>query len=257
MISLRFLGTGGLGSVRIKNTLSKEYRRFSTLLIDEKIIIDPSEDIFEFVESFMLQGMLDEVTDVFITHSHLDHFSLTAIEKLAYRKRIRVFASSSMKDELLTLKNIDYIEISPFAMQNIGKYTVIPLPANHKTDIPFETTLNYIIESEGKRIFYALDGAFINAAAMEVLREISLDAIIIDCAMGNEPYSDNSVNHNNLDMIRIIYDVFKSTNTANENTKFILSHIPTVKRRFIHDEMCEATADSPFKIAYDGYFLGV
>ena len=257
MISLRFFGTGGLGSVRVKNTLSKEYRRFSTLLIDEKIIIDPSEDIFEFVESFMLQGILDNVYDVFITHSHLDHFSLTAIERIAAEKRIRVYASAAMKDELISLKNIDYIEISSFAIQKVGKYTILPLPANHRTDIPFETTLNYLIECDGKRLFYGLDGAFINATAMEVLREVTLDAAILDCALGNEPYSDKSVNHNNLDMVRTIYDVFMASGTANENTKFILSHIPTQKKRFIHDEMCEATAESPFKVAYDGYFLGI
>ncbi len=257
MINLRFFGTGGLDSIRVKNKLSKEYRRFSTLLIDEKIIIDPSEDIFEFVENFMLQGMLDSVADVFITHSHLDHFSLTAIERLATEKKIRVYASSAMKNELLSIENIDYVEISPFAIQRIGKYTVLPLPANHRTDIPFETTLNYLIECDGKRLFYGLDGAFINAAAMEILREVTLDAVILDCALGNEPYSDKSVNHNNLDMVRIIYDVFMASGTANENTKFILSHIPTQKKRFIHDEMCEATADSPFKVAYDGYFLGI
>ena len=257
MINLRFFGTGGLGSVRVKNKFSKEYRRFSTLLIDEKIIIDPSEDIFEFVESFMLQGMLDEVYDVFITHSHLDHFSLTAIERLASERRIRVYASSAMKDELLTLDNIDFIEISPFAIQKIGKYTVLPLPANHRTDIPFETTLNYLIECDGKSLFYGLDGAFINAAAMELLREVTLDAVILDCALGDEPYSERSANHNNLDMVRTIYNIFVSCGTANDNTKFILSHIPTAKKRFIHDEICEATLNSPFKVAYDGYFLGI
>lgn len=257
MISLRFFGTGGLGSIRVKNKFSKEYRRFSTLLIDEKIIIDPSEDIFEFLESFMLGGMLDSVCDVFITHSHLDHFSLTAIEKLASAKKIRVYASSAMKDEILGLCNVDYVELSPFAMQRIDKYTVLPLPANHRTDIPFEVTLNYLVECEGKRLFYGLDGAFINAAAMEVLKEVTLDAVILDCALGNEPYSDKSVNHNNLDMVRTIYDILMSSGTANDNTKFILSHIPTAKKRFIHDELCEAVADSPIKVAYDGYFLGI
>ena len=125
MISLRFFGTGALDSFRIKNRLSKEYRRFSTLLIDEKIIIDPSEDIFEFVESFMLQGILDDVRDVFITHSHIDHFSISALERLASDKRIRVFASSAMKDEIATIKNVDYTEIYPFAE---FEYGILPCP---------------------------------------------------------------------------------------------------------------------------------
>ena len=257
MISLRFFGTGALDSFRIKNRLSKEYRRFSTLLIDEKIIIDPSEDIFEFIESFMLQGILDEVRDVFITHSHIDHFSISALERLASDKRIRVYASSAMKDEILTIKNVDYIEIYPFALQKAGKYTVLPLPANHKTDILTETTLNFLIECDKKKLFYGLDGAFVNPSAMEILDKVTLDAVILDCALGNDVYSAKSANHNNLDMVRVIYDIFVASGTANDNTKFILSHIPALKKRFMHEEMCEATMDSPFKIAYDGYFLGI
>ena len=257
MISLRFFGTGALDSFRIKNKLSKEYRRFSTLLIDEKLIIDPSEDIFEFIETFMLQGILDDVNDVFITHSHIDHFSITAIERLASNKRIRVYASSAMKDEILSIKNVDYIEIYPFAIQKIGKYTVLPLPANHKTDIPYETTLNYLIECDEKKLFYGLDGAFVNPSAVEILGQITLDAVVLDCALGTDGYSAKSANHNNLDMVRTIYDIFVASGTANDSTKFILSHIPALKKRFMHEEMCEATLDSPFKVAYDGYFVGI
>ena len=257
MISLRFFGTGALDSFRIKNKLSKEYRRFSTLLIDEKIIIDPSEDIFEFIESFSLQGILDDVKDVFITHSHIDHFSISAIERLASDSPIRVFASAAMKDEILSIKNVEYIELYPFALQKIGKYAVLPLPANHKTDIPTETTLNYVIECDEKKIFYGLDGAFVNPSAMEILGQITLDAIVLDCALGTDEYSAKSANHNNLDMVRTIYDIFVSSGTANDSTKFILSHIPALKKRFMHEEMCEATLDSPFKIAYDGYFVGI
>lgn len=257
MISLRFLGTGALGSVRVKNKFSKEYRRFPTLLIDEKILIDPSEDIFEFMESFMLGSMLDNVSDIFVTHSHLDHFSVSTLEKLAKTKKIRVFASSAMKDELIALKNVDYIEIAPFTIQRLDKYTVIPLPAIHKTDIPFEASLNFLIEVDGKNILYALDGAMIHPAAMEILKEIKLEAVILDCALGLDDYSDKSTNHNNLDMARIIRKILISCEAATDNTKFILSHIPSVKRRFIHDELCEAIGDSQFRVAYDGYFLGL
>ena len=43
MIELRFLGTGSLGDKRPKNKLSKDYRRFPTLLIGSQVLIDPSE----------------------------------------------------------------------------------------------------------------------------------------------------------------------------------------------------------------------
>lgn len=257
MINLRFFGTGGIGSARVKNKLSKDYRRFSTLLIDEKIIIDPSEDIFEFVESFMLSGMLDEVSDVFITHSHLDHFSISAIEKLAERKTVRVYASEALGDELTDLCNVEYVKITPLALQKIGKYSILPLPANHKTDIQDEIPLNFLIECDAKTIFYALDGTFIDAAAWQILKEVKLDVAILDLGAGISDYSPACAFHNNLKMACAVRDVFMSAGTASDSTKFILSHLPSGKKNPMHDALCEAVSDTPFKVAYDGYFLGV
>lgn len=257
MISLRFFGTGGLGAARIRNKLSKDYRRFSTLLIDEKIIIDPSEDIFEFVESFMLSGILDDVKDVFITHSHLDSFSVSAIEELAKRGRIKVYASKSIGGELSSIENVDFIEINPFSLQKIDGYSVLALPANHATDIPDEAPLNFLIEAQGKTIFYGIDGAFLHAGAFRVLKEIKLDVAILDFALGLSDYSNESANHNNLKSVLTVRDILTSSGIASDSTKFILSHIPSGKKNPTHDEICEALSEFSLTAAYDGYFLGV
>ncbi len=256
MISLRFLGTGGLGA-RPRNKLLRDYRRFSSLLIDDNIIIDPSEDIFEFEESFMLSGMTKEITDVFITHSHIDHFSVVAVERLSKEKRIRVYATEALKNELLVLNNIEFTEIKPLSLIRLGKYNILPLSSNHTTDIKDEIALNFLLESEGKTVFYGLDGAMINPEAWEILKEVKLDAAILECALASSPYSSLSVNHNNFSSVNIIKDIFLSSGVADEDTKFILSHIPTSKKRSVHEELSEAANGTPFKIAYDGYFLGI
>ena len=257
MISLRFLGTGGLGSVRIRNKLSKEYRRFSSLLIDERILIDPSEDIFELVESFKLEDLLDGISEILITHSHPDHFSISAIERLAERRRLKVFASSVMRDELIGIRNVEYIEIYPFALQRADKYSILPLPANHNADSQSEIPLNFLIECDEKTVFYGLDGAFLNPAAFEILKEIKLNAVILDCALGCDPYSSASVNHNNLEAVKIIRDILIASGAAGDGTKFILSHIPTSKKRLIHDELVLAIGELPIRVAYDGYYIGI
>ena len=257
MISLRFFGTGGLGAARIRNKLSKDYRRFSTLLIDEKIIIDPSEDIFEFVESVMLSGILDTVNDVFITHSHLDSFSVSAIEGLAKRTKIRVYATGALKDELRAIENVEFVEINPFSLHKIGAFSVLALPANHATDNPDETPLNFLIESQGKTIFYGIDGAFIDAGAFRVLKEIQLDVAVLDFALGLSDYSSESAYHNNLQSVLTVKDILTASGIATESTKFILSHIPSGKKNPTHDEIREALSELPFTVAYDGYFLGI
>ena len=257
MISLRFLGTGGLGSVRVRNKLSKEYRRFSSLLIDEKIIIDPSEDVFELIESFKLDDLLDGVTDVLITHSHPDHFSVSAIEKLAERKSIRVYASASVKQDVIGLKNVEYREIYSFALQKIGDFSVLPLPSNHFSDSKDEVALNFLLERDEKTVFYGLDGAFINPLAFEILKEVKLSAVILDCALGLEPYSSASVNHNNLCAVFAIRDILLASGSASETTKFVISHIPTSKKAAIHDALVTAIGDIPIKVAYDGYYIAI
>ncbi len=256
MIRLRFLGTGGLGA-RPKNKLLRDYRRFSSLLIDDHIIIDPSEDIFEFEESFMLSGMTKAITDVFITHSHIDHFSVVAIERLSKEKRLRVYATEALKNELFTLENIEFIKIKPLSLIRIGKYSILPLPSNHITEIKDEITLNFLLEAEEKTIFYGLDGAMINPEAFRILKEVKLDTAILECALATSAYSSLSVNHNNFASVTVIKDIFLSSGVADENTKFILSHIPTSKKHSLHEELSAAAEGTPFKIAYDGYFLGV
>ena len=137
-----------------------------------ELIIDPSEDVFELIESFKLDDLLDGVTDVLITHSHPDHFSVSAIEKLAERKLIRVYASASVKQDVIGLKNVEYREIYSFALQKIGDFSVLPLPSNHFADSKDEVALNFLIERDGKTLFYGLDGAFINPLAFEILKEV-------------------------------------------------------------------------------------
>ena len=250
--------TGDLGSFRIRNKLSRDYRRFSTLLVDEHIIIDPSEDIFEFEETFLFLGMVRGITDAVITHSHLDHFSISAIERLAKEcGHLRVYASEVMKDEIEGIANVEFVPIYLFSILRIGKYNILPLPTNHKTDIPGEDAFNFLIECDGKTVFYAIDGAFINPDAWHVLKELRLDVAILDCGAGIAPYTSATVNHNNLSMAIAVRDVFLSAAVADEGTKFILSHIPTVKRGSTHEELAATIGDLPIKIAYDGYYIGI
>ena len=97
----------------------------------------------------------------------------------------------------------------------------------------------------------------ISADAWQILKECKLDVCVLECALANNGYSGDCFNHNNLDMVSKIYEIMVAAGVATEQTKFILSHIPTYKKRTVHEEMCEAVENTPFKIAYDGYFLGI
>ena len=257
MINIRFLGTGGLGGARGRKRLSKDYRRFPTLLVNERFMIDPSEDIFEFEESFMLDGLTKDARDIFITSSALDHLSVSAVERLASKGRLRVFGSEVVCREISQLSGVEAVELKPFGLIRLGELSVLPLPAIFKTEMRGEVALNFLFECEGKTFFYGLDGAWIHPDALPFLKETAPDVFILDCAGGLLPYSSECVIHNNLDMVRAVIEILKSAGAVKDGARFILSHLPADKRAATHDELTEAARELGVRMAYDGYFLGI
>lgn len=257
MINLRFIGSGSLGSHRSKNKLSKEYRRFPSLLIDERIIIDPSEDMFEFEESYMFTGLTSRIKDVFITHSHLGHFSISAIERLGKASGgITVYGSSVIGRELPGIPNVTFREIHSFGLVSLGDIELVALPSNHITEVRGEIAFNFLIKKE-RALFYGLDGGFINPAAWQIIKEVKPELYILDCAMGDKPASEGCIYHNNLDGALKIRELLINSSVATEDTRFVLSHLPSERRREIHEELTEALSDYPsVKLAYDGYYIG-
>lgn len=255
-MNLRFLGTGALGSARIKNKLSRDYRRFSTLLIDERILIDPSADIFEFEENFMLTGLYRGATDVLITNSHLDHFSISAIEQLATKRKITVFCDQTLTEALRSVPNVTAVGISPFNLFRIDDYEILPLPSNHTTDNRKEIAYNYVIQRD-KTLFYGLDGAWINAESWQILKALKPSGFVLECTLANAEYSPACFYHNNLDMVKKIKSIIEGAGALSDGAKFIISHLPTSKKQSIHEELSELAAQCGIKVAYDGYFVAL
>ncbi len=259
MIELKFLGTGALGRARVKNKLSKDYRRFSTLLINNDLIIDPSEDVFEFAESFLLHDICDGVETVLITSSEPDKLSTTAIERLSAKRKRYVCASKSVCGILGDIKGANILPVDPFAIIEAKNYRIIPLPANHATEIRGEITYSYLITCEEKNILYAPGASFINPVAWQFLREMKLDAVILDCAQGNLPYSEKCISFNNLLLASTVKDIMISSRVADDGTKFILTNIQSGRKLPTHEELEQAIENErlPFRVAYDGYFTHI
>ena len=76
-------------------------------------------------------------------------------------------------------------------------------------------------------------------------------------ANANEPTDGRCTDHNNLETVGLIHRIMSDAGVCNEKTKIILSNIPTSRKRSIHEELSEAVADLPYRIAYDGYFVSI
>ncbi len=254
-MKIRMLGTG-YGECKIKKKTTKDFRHRGGVLVDERILIDAPRDIFDVAEELAFSDMFDGVTDVIISHSHEGHFSPEALERLSSRRRIRVYASDAVLSMIQSSENIEKISIRPYLQTEIDDYVLIPLPANHETDMPGEKCMNFIL-SRDKTVFYAPDGGAVNFGAWKVLSLLKLDAVIAECALELKPVSPATVYHMSLDSVRFMRELFISAGTATESTRFLLTHIPTDKKRSVHEELSSAAAEYGMSVAYDGYFFTV
>ena len=254
-MKIRFLGTG-YGECKIKKKTSKDYRKSGGVLIDDKILIDAPADIFDVADELGLSDLLSKVTDVIISHSHPAHFSAEAISKLSDRKNLNVYATRSVLSAITPSPRLSLFEITEFTKFPLSEYEIITLPTNHRTENPDERCLNFILTGE-KTLFYALDGGFINSDAFAVLKTFKLDAVIADTALEIEAATEKNLYHNDIHTVARIKNIFFSSKISHEGTKFILSHIPSPRRRAIHDELSPIAREYGLTLAYDGYFLRI
>ena len=254
-MKIRFLGTG-YGECKTKKKISKDYRKSGGVLIDDRILIDAPSDIFEVAEELGLSDLLSKVSAVFISHSHPAHFSEEAIQKLSEKKNLNVYATRQVLSTITPSERLSLFEITKFTRFHLGEYEIISLPTNHNTEIPDEKCLNFIISGD-KTLFYALDGGFLNREAFSVLKTLKLDAVIADTALEVESPSEKNLYHNDIHTAARIKDIFISSKIADESTKFILSHIPSPRKRAIHEELSPIAKDYGLTLAYDGYFVKI
>jgi hypothetical protein len=253
-MKIRMLGTG-YGECKIKKRSVMDFRRLGGVLIDDRILIDAPMDIFEVGDELGFPDLLSNVTDVVISHSHIGHFSTSAIESLA-KKHIRVYATGKVLELIPDNRNIEKIKLSTSLPVEFDGYTLYSLPANHQTDIKGEMCLNFVI-SRDKTLLYALDGGGINFNAWKTLSQLKIDAVITECSLELSPTVYASTYHNNLSAVKDLRDILISGGISSENVKFVLTHIPTSKKRSIHSELSDEARAYGMSVAYDGYYFSL
>lgn len=249
------LGTG-YGECKIKKRSLKDFRRRGGVLVDEKILIDAPADIFDLADELGFSDLFDNVRDVIISHSHPSHFSVEAILKLAEKKSISVYATGKVLELVPENPNIEKIKLSTSLPTEIAEYTLYSLPANHQSDIKGEMCLNFVLKKD-KSLFYAVDSGGVSFSAWKTLSELKIDALIIDCALEISPTSFASTYHNNLSAAKSVKDILVAGKIAEPAVKTVLTHIPSDRKRQVHDELSLAAGEYGMSVAYDGYFFSV
>lgn len=222
-MELHFLGTGAADWDISKPRRDINFRRFSSLQIDGKLLIDPGPCIFEFAETFQYPALFDRTRYMINTHPHSDHFSSETVQKLESA-------------------GVVFVPFHPFDSKQPGDYSITALPANHATS---EDPCCFIIESQGKRIFYGCDGAWLPYPTYRHITEHSFDLMIFDATIGDTEGDYRIFEHNNLRMV----EEMKSS-LARYSKRFIISHMARTLHTD-HETLVDRMKRSNIEVAYD------
>ena len=157
-MKIKFLGTGA-ADWNIKDRRDGEFfRRLSSTLINDDLLIDPGPHIFDFCERENCPTLFENVTDIIVTHSHADHFCADTVKELFNEKARRIWCNETVAEKLCGIAECNAVLAGDGFCA--GKYSVTALKANHTPVMAGENTLLYNISDGEKSIFYGLDSVY-------------------------------------------------------------------------------------------------
>ena len=247
---LLFLGTCACDfSPRLKTDLKdkfdKDARRSSALLIDGHVLIDCG---IHTVESLgIAQISLSDITDIFITHLHIDHYLPENIQKIADAKSEPLKLWMREGAEVCNYENVDVRYMTQFEKYEASSFSVTGIPANHS---PSHFPQHFIVEYGDKSFFYGCDGAWFLHDSFKFLKDKHLSLAIFDCTCGDYVGDFRMGEHNSIPMIRMMLPSLKTIGAIDTETKIMISHLaPSLHKP--HSETEKIIADFG-TVAYDG-----
>lgn len=256
-MEILFLGTcaydySPLLQTRYQEVFDKNARRSSCALVNGKYLLDCGDHCLESLRIAKVD--LAQITDIFVTHFHRDHYNTHNIEEIARAgdRTLRVWVRADA--DVPVIKNVEF----KFVRQNV-EYTVedgvkmTGLPANHEGGV---FPQHILLEIDGKKMFYALDGGWFLNETYYALKDANLDFLVLDCTCGDYEGDYRIGEHNSIPMIRLLLPSLKTWGTVVDTTKVYVSHLaPSLHKT--HEETEEILQKIGVGVAYDGLRLQV
>lgn len=232
-MKILFLGTGAADWNIEKDSDNPEYRRNSSILINDSLLVDPGSCIFEFEKTFGYKNLYKKVKNVVCTHKHSDHFNPETVSRLG----------------------LALTELPLFEPTEVGEFVITALPANHKT---VDDPRHLIIEekSSGKRFFYGLDGAWLTYETAKYMRKFNYDLMLFDATLGSKEDLGGILDyrifeHNSLEMVELLCNTFK-----NNCNLFYISHMAKTLHRN-HKALSDFMQTKGINVAYDNHIVEI
>lgn len=240
----------------------RNIRTRSQALIDDCLLVDfPADTYMHFLQYSV---PLSKIKNCLITHSHLDHLYPTdlAMRKDGFSHLSESFPMTFYSDvsgcEMLNdTKRAHAIDDNTVVVNQlvlnepfeVDGYKVVALRAAHD---PKSTPVVFLIEKDGKTLFYSNDTSEYPEESMAYLKTLKkpIDFISLDCteACNHVTY----IGHLSLERCIALRQTLLDIGAADEKTKFILNHFSHNGKNVMYDEFVKIAAEHGFDVTYDG-----
>lgn len=237
----------------------KDLRTRSQATIDD-IMIDCSKDLLAHEIFYGLD--MRKFRHIFITHAHPDHYDGGDMHS-RYQDDgewhvylpVETAAKESERIDALKQRNTQtppnrypvIHAIEPCKPLQVGEYRITALPSHHSPGV--ETVL-YIVEHNGKSVFWIHDSGLLTEEAVAYLQslDICFDAVSMDCTLKRGSFFTPT--HMDILQCNETKELLKKIGRIDEHTVCILSHIGHLIET-THEELTEEAKEFGFIVAYD------
>lgn len=253
-MKFRFIGTCAHDyspelETKFKNCLDMDARRSSSALVEGHILIDCGHHTLDSMRILKIPHKNIDV--ILLTYLHDDHYNPESISKIANsaERILKIYVGQEgaarvqhdLEGSNVAVYGIYYLEKVNFG----SNICITALPANH-TEYP----VHYLIEIEGKKIYYALDGAWIMYDALYALKDKRLDLLVLDGTVGDYEGDWRVAEHNSIPMIRMMLKSFREFHICDQGRIYISHIAPSLHRP--HEEIVRTLKYDGIEVAFDG-----
>jgi len=257
-MKLLFLGTGAAFATRVpENEMKKGVRRCSSMLLDETVLVDVAMQSFDYATKLGVDT--SAITDVFLSHTHPDHYikeTLMAYANAAKTKLNFWCHEGAVPDLKLDEEEAARINVCPVkCMQTFeaAGMTVTALPANHLAGGPQQQPLHYIFEKKGQSLFYGCDGGWFRADTWEYMRKHAVfDAMILEATVGELPGNFRIGTHNTVPMLRLLLAALLESGILPPKALRIANHLGVPPYNSHSKDDYGLLTELGFTVAHDG-----
>lgn len=227
-MKIQFLGTGTPRNELRKSYDDRDDRRCSSIMIDDLMIVDPGPDIYKFEKEFGYSGLYDEVETVLCTNKSKSNYSKKAMLKLSAKE----------------------LKVRNFKTAESRFFTVTAYPANYTGA---KNSKCYVIKSktDGRKIFYSGEGAWLLGPVAEELQKDRYDLMIFEATVGEGSGDGRIFEHNNLAMVKELAKVF-----AQRTDRFMITHMDCDSHAD-HETLCKEMAPFGIDVAFDNLTITI